>query len=92
MDQPEAVLTIPQRKSLFTEGAADARDGGLYRSISALIPPWFELAFMHAKDVSRTAIDFAPFFLASANQERAFGDDDMGEYKYADFDGQSEKV
>jgi hypothetical protein len=89
VDQPEVVLTIPQRKSLLTECAANARDRGLYRSIPALVPPWSEFAFVEAENVPWAAVDFAAFLLASAYQKRACCDDDMGEYKCSDFGGQS---
>lgn len=81
MDQPEAVHTIPQRKSLVTEHTADAGVRRLYWPIPVFVPPWFELAFVGREYVPRAVIGFASLFLASANQERAFPEDDMGEYK-----------
>lgn len=72
MDQPKAVLTIPQGKSLLAKRTAHARDGGLFGSTSAIVPLKLESVLLGGGYVSRTAFGLAAaVLLTSANQEGA---------------------
>lgn len=80
VDQPEAVLAVPQWKGLLAERTADACDWGLFGSVSALVP--LGPACLAGGSVSRTAFGLtAAFLLASADQKGALRSDDMGIYE-----------
>lgn len=59
VDQPEAVLTVPQRKGLVAKPTTDARYRGLFRPISPVVPPHLKIGWAEAVYVSRAAVDLA---------------------------------
>ncbi|KFY81649.1 hypothetical protein V500_11226 [Pseudogymnoascus sp. VKM F-4518 (FW-2643)] len=81
VDQPEAVLAVPQGKGLLAERTTDARDWGLFGSVSALVP--LGLACLAGGCVSRTAFGLAAaLLLASADQKGPLCGDNMGIYEH----------